>query len=294
MPHSSGGGFGGLGGRFGSSGGGSFGDGFSSAASGNLSSGDNWTIKEERRRRRSRRYAYYDRYGNLQYFYLNNTLEKSNFFWVSIVLLISLFSSVFFGFGYIDSKPIKAGLNNSLISDSARVFSVSEQTELMRCIQEFNDETGIAVEIHTASRAECEGYGSFTNYAYNYYVNKYSDEYHWVIVYVEDRNGWRWEGMQGDNTDSILNKRKLEEFNSIVNDCLSNRKTSSGGAFIKAFNTVTPNILKNDFNWSYKPDKIKAIVLGVIFVASFFPLIFAQKKRKNAFLVDAGGRAYYE
>lgn len=293
MPHSSGGGFGGSGGSFGSSGGG-FGSGFGSAASGNLSSGDNWTIKEERRRRRCLRYAYYDRYGNLQYFYLNNTLEKSNFIWVSVVLLISLFSSVFFGLGFIDSKPIKAGFSTSTVTDSARKFTVTEQEELKECIQKFNDETGIAVEIHTATRGECEGYGSFTNYAYSYYVSKYSDEFHWVIIYVDDSTGWRWEGMQGDNTDSILNKRKLEEFNAIVNDCLSNRKTSPGGAFIEAFNTVTPNILKNDFDWSYKPDMVKAIVLGVVFVASFFPLIFAQKKRKNAFRVDAGGRAYYE
>lgn len=293
MPHSSGGGYGGIGGSsFGSSGG-SFGSGSTSGSgySGGLASGDNWSVTDAERRRKNYRYAYYDRYGNLNYFYSS---RADNLPWVIWIIGIFLSLSVVLGFSFVDAKPLSSNYTNSVITDTAHKFSAAEKKELQKCIEEFNAKTGIPVEIHTAPRAECEGYGSFTNYAYNYYVSNYRDEYHWVIVYVDDSSGWRWEGMQGNNTDSVLTEHKTSKFNSIVNDCLSSNKTTPGRAFIEAFSTVTPNIMKNDLVWSNKTRTILVIVLIVLFLLFFIPALIKNRKYKNAFRVDGSGRSYYD
>lgn len=95
----------------------------------------------------------------------------------------------------------------------------SEMEELVSAERAFFEKTGISICVLGISNDEWQKYyNSLENFAYDYYVTHYGDEAHWIIVYSKAyKDGftdWYYEGMQGDDTDAILDRSYLEKFNS--------------------------------------------------------------------------------
>ena len=119
---------------------------------------------------------------------------------------------------YSKATPLTIDYNSEIeIVDSIDIFSNEEEEYTMKQLKIFQDKTGITPIIVTVSTENwIDNFDSLERLAYNYYVSKYPDEKHWVIMYSQSKinpSKWCWEGMQGNDTDPILLTYKTDEFN---------------------------------------------------------------------------------
>ena len=267
MPHSSGGGHGGGGFH----GGGSFHSGHGSSSSSRVK-----TI------RYSRAYfpgayclIYYDRLFRPHAFYsdsLDDQKRKPN--WkvlIGYVALLLLPIIIAFAFSFHFPRMISDNYDNKIvIEDTADVLTDSEEQSLKNTFKAFFDKTGI-----TPSFESVNGYypDNLEDYAYSSYVHKFKDEKHWLIVYskIDERNKWAFEGMQGNDTDSVLTTYQTDKFNKDLHKALSNTDITIYQAFDNTFTSFADEVMKPYF---YMDKGMIAFVL--IWAGIFGFLIFSQ------------------
>jgi len=166
---------------------------------------------------------------------------------------------------------------------------LGDTTQLTQVLEAFKAETGITVAVHTATNEkwinDMSSNGKLEQYAYNFYVNHYSDETHWLIVYTHPQGTteraavqWYWEGMQGNDTDSILTSSKLSSFNKNLQNCLNQTTTYTvGGAIAKAFSDFTPDVMKVKVEFV----DFFVIIIPTIILLIFVISIIASYKKMN-------------
>ena len=245
MPHSSGGGGGSFGG-----GGGSFGGGGSGGSSNHTSR--NYFPG-------ATRYVYYHN-GEPHYVYSNTDISKGSSKWR---FLIFLFYIPFIAFiipllitnVFHNPKKMDTNYDTSIvIEDNAGVLG--DTTELNQALTDFFNETGIAPSVVTIYNEDLARlhYEDLEAYAYDCYLDHFSDESHWLITYSEpidpsDGDLYYWEGMQGDDTDKILTSKILGEFNPYLNRLLAEGdRPDVARSITMAFNDITPRIMKPGIN----------------------------------------------
>lgn len=240
MPHSSGGGSHGGGSHGGGSHGGSHGGGGS--------------IPSVKVRKSdfagARRYVYY-RHKKPVYIYTDdkkiNDHKLVDTPWVLIFyipFLIAIFGSMKMGL-YIPHRIPMNYSNEIVIEDQADVLG--EYGRLSESMEAFQNATGITPVVLTVNNEDwMDNYSSLENYAYEAYVRRFDDEKHWLIVYSQplepyyDWVEWYWEGMQGDDTDSVLTEEVAQIFNDTFQKGLYNMDTYTVGASAaRAFNAAT-------------------------------------------------------
>lgn len=247
MPHSSGGGShsGGGGGGHSSGGGSSSGGG-----------GSSYIGVRSTPYAGASRYVRYNSDHTLDYVYSDvNPTYQSIGYWIAVVFLVFVYS-IFFGAGFWMLKdvivtPTKMNVNDTCrIIDNAKILGESDEMLLEGSLNLFQDKTGIPVYFLTEPNDVWNSrYNTLTDFAFDWYVNNISDERHWLIVYTTDNNlefeDWHFEGMQGDETDPIINHNITTQFNKEVQKNLLDRKDYSVSmAFSKAFDDLQPNLMK--------------------------------------------------
>ena len=123
---------------------------------------------------------------------------------------------------------------------------IDNEDSLKEVMQEFEDLTGIYPCVMTVYDSDWnQDYEELWQYAYDVYINTYSDELHFLIVYSEPENAaefdfveWAWEGIQGDDTDPILTKHNVRIFKDALQADLLQDKVSVGEAFENAFEEI--------------------------------------------------------
>ena len=114
-------------------------------------------------------------------------------------------------------------------------------------------------------------------YTYDLYVKNYSDEQHWVFLYVIPKSdallleegqitvpNYAWEAVQGDETDPIITESMFNRFGNMVQDALE-QGYDPGVAFTDAFQYAIKNA--GDKLDTGNPSRILALV------STFFPLL---------------------
>ena len=242
MPHSSGGG---------SHGGGSHGGGSHGGSHGGSSRGS--TISH-RYFPGSTRYVYYRR-GVPKYFYADKRF-KPGIQWTRLLLILIYLPFLFTMVPAVAKRiPIaKKNYNhNIVISDEADV--ISNEQALYDSLERFMKKTGVTPSVVTIYNDDWVSSGSLENYAYSRYLREFDDEMHWLIVYAEEKypsgsyKDWYWEGMQGDDTDNIINSAVAARFNSDFHSRLESNDKDVGAQLIASFDDITANYQKK-INWS--------------------------------------------
>lgn len=288
MPHSSGGG---------SHSGGSHGGGSHGGSHGGRHSSVNGVRVSKRPFINSNRYRYRKMGGGYGYIYANREpgrMSVASFVFSILFLCPFLFVGIFvvvpvaFPNG-IFNKALTPEYsdNGNYIEDNIGV--IDNYSQLNETLGEFQDLTGVCPYIITVSRNDWENYyNSLENYAYDLYVNHFYDEQHFLIVYSEAEvydNGfvdWSWEGMQGDDTDSIITSGKFSEFQDDLQRYLTMNDYSVGEAFNKTFSNSLEYIMENSFNMvTALPVIIFAVVWNctVIFVLINLIVTFVRGRR---------------
>ena len=150
---------------------------------------------------------------------LSMTKEKNNGF-------LSVFKGVF-------GKPEKLDMDYAkqdiVIEDRLELIDDKDKERIETSFKNFQDITGITPALVLVDNSLWNAnYTNLENYSYELYLQNFDDEKHWLIVYSEDGNAeegawkdWYWEGMQGDDTDSILTASKTDNFTKSLQDALS-------------------------------------------------------------------------
>lgn len=295
MPYSSGGGrgFGGGGSGFRGSGSGGFrgGSGGGADFSGGRVQYRNFT--------NAKRYMYYSK-NKPQYVYADYDITKTKLIgepWLLLIyipfLIFSVIATLYFGI----NVPKKLDTNYDtkiIIEDQQGVLNNTD--DLYNVLQEFYNETGITPAIYTIDEKALLKDGevfSLEKYAYSLYLEKFSDESHWLLVYMigdENENGvfvWEWHGMQGNDTGSILTENVTSSFNNKMNNQLSGVKREEIGTVIKnVFAETNSNI--NGIHIQMPQFLLCIFVFGVLDLLGFLFLGINTDalKYRNAKLVE--------
>lgn len=249
MPHSSGGG---------SHGGGSHSSSHHSSGGGSHSSGSSIRTQNTYFTGSHRYVRYHD--GRADYIFSSSSSLNKPASKIGRFLLICFYIP-FFAVGIFTAtqvveipKPLTTHYEKNVdVVDVTDRFTDAEEQELYAELTEFYNQTGIPVTIDTEANQYWQGsYNSLENYAYDLYVNHYSDEDHWLIVYSDDLsdrqtaefNDWYFEGMQGYNTDGILTTSVTDKFNQNLNKQLLIKNNTTSQAFIIAFEELNKSVMK--------------------------------------------------
>ncbi|SCW30057.1 hypothetical protein SAMN02910456_00386 [Ruminococcaceae bacterium YRB3002] len=182
-----------------------------------------------------------------------------------------------------------------VIQDDADLMTDEEEEELMESLEAFQKETGITPAVFTTHHEDWKKKNkTLEKYAYNLYVSEFKDEKHWLIVYSEpehpdeDYVDWRWEGMQGDRTDSILTEKVTKTFNKrLQNNLLKPDKYTVAEAIGDAFDRFTPHVMDSYIQWGMLI-VVPAFCIGVTGVIIFVVINDSKQRKKysNAILCD--------
>lgn len=189
------------------------------------------------------------------YVYSNYDITHSStglliFKFLYCLMMLALFSSIAYVFMDVPKYIDKEYDRTIIIEDQIGI--IDDDTELMESFKEFQVKTGVTPALITVHNEDWNDfYTNLEKYAYDLYINHFTDEYHWLIVYSEpigstgDKIDWYWEGMQGDNTDAIINRGITDEFNSNLQKYFTDRKGYSIQAAVStAFKDIYPKLMK--------------------------------------------------
>lgn len=243
----------------------------------------------------ARRYRYYDRNGRERYLYCNGVPRKMSI--LELIIKVVLYLPFVFG-----SFPIIMMVLSALeppsplepvyektdvhIMDTIGVIDNEESLEVV--LQEFEDKTGISPYVMTVYDSEWqEEYGELWEYAYRIYVNEFTDEQHFLLVYSEPENAaeldfvdWSWEEIQGDETDPILTETNMERFNKDLNDNFLRDNVSVGEAYETALKNSLSYLMERS-NGSKESVKILIIFFSIwnlIIIGAIVNVISSYKK----------------
>lgn len=283
MPHSSGGG---------SHGGGSHGGSHHSSSHSHGGSGGSTRHTRSTYFPGSTRYVYYHHHRPVYVYADYDITQKPSKLRYLILLFYVPFIIVIFGMiadCYHHPKKLPQNYDyRIIIEDRANVLG--DETTLKNSLIAFYNKTGISPAVITVNNSDWLGhYSSLENYAYDLYVNHFTDESHWLIVYSQPNDystsdsfvDWYWEGMQGDDTDSILTDAVTDDFNNKMQKNLtaSTRYTVSS-AIISAFDDTTPTVMKATINWEMIG--VGGFMLLFMCIHAFFMIGFNPKAKNYA------------
>ena len=221
-----------------------------------------------------------------EYFYTNGRPQKTGLFSIICMLMFGgIFTSVMF-VGLRSSVP--KALNERYDRPDTRIVDnigiIDNGDEIEEVLEEINDNTGICPILYTMYTEDYEGdYVDLESFAYNQYIDSWSDEQHYLVVYAvpEDQAvaymtgeidvpDFRFEVMMGDETDPIITEAIENAFVDEVYSDLERGKTP-GETFLKAFGKLSD---RTEAHLSDKKQNLRYLVpIGVMMLVFVLPVI---------------------
>lgn len=202
------------------------------------------------------RYAFY-RKGRISYRYVKdrpNGLDWGAILSFALFLAMTLVG-IFVSFSLIVPPNPDTYDSRIVIEDQLDVLTSDEEADLEEAFEAFRDKTGIACALITEPTSAWENqYSSLETYAYDLYLSRWSDENHWLFVYTASEepdarsNTWNWEGMQGNDTDSVLTTSVTRDFNRTLQSALEQDEDAVGTAFLTAITETTQGIKASGYH----------------------------------------------
>ncbi len=158
-----------------------------------------------------------------------------------------------------DMMPQKP-LDKSYVSPDTHIYDVAgvmyDESDLEKALSRFEKKSGICPVVLTVDDEYWAGdYYQLDDFAYDYYVQTFNDEQHFLVVYSQpegtaDRDdvNWAWESIQGDETDPIITDINAEEFETKLQKCLENEELSIEEAMTEAFEDASEYMPDTHFN----------------------------------------------
>lgn len=197
-----------------------------------------------------RKFRYSDSFGRTKYVYASSAPQRQSVFTLIFLMIFLIpfiaFTVIAAAFLFMQSKPLEKLSTDYICSGthiSDTIGVIHNESSLEQTLKDFEELTGICPEVMTVHDSQWkDDFYDLEDYAYYVYVNRFTDEQHFLIVYSEPdiipENGyvdWSWEGMQGDDTDPILTESSFREFQTALMNDLYDESKGVGEAFEGAF-----------------------------------------------------------
>ena len=244
----------------------------------------------------ARCYRRHYRYGNRadEYIYANRKPGKTTLGGTVVICLMAVFF-LFMGFSSIAQdmpkklKPVY--IDKPAVHDEFEL--IDNDDELVNTLKNYQDVTGICPVIYTTfDEIWNNQYADLESYAYEMYVDNFTDEQHFVIVYsvpmeqaIALNNGtitvpdYSWEAIQGDDTDPIITTTLFRVFADRVQDKLesgANPGEAFNFAFTKATNDAESMVKPGGGSWMLK---MGSSLMPILIIAGIFiPMIIFSIK----------------
>ncbi|MCF0107419.1 MAG: hypothetical protein HUJ59_00175 [Bacilli bacterium] len=274
-----------------SGGGGSSGGGYHGGSSSGTSSGQRISNKPFKG---SHRYVYY--YHSRAYYYYSDKpaiTKKSDLIYILFFGLLFIVGSVFLIIRsfFTPTKIKNTEIYANYIFDNAEV--IEDEDRLLNTLNEFKDITGVPVTIATFYNDDW--IGSFEDYLYDYYVDKYNDEYHLVVGYSvnkDNSNDWYFETMFGDDTGKVIGSDREEIFSKSI----YNQLAKDGLSFETAIKTEIDSAKEYVMvPYTIYGTLVAGIIIGSITTGAltYYLLTFKKRlKRNGAYEVSESAKEY--
>ena len=265
MPSSSGGGFGG---------GGSFGGGFHSSGGSHGSNGQPIQTISSRPFAGATRYSYINRHGMVCVFYSMGRPKRMNMtstlIFTGIFILVALLVAGFV-IGSIIPKKIPDRYCEKTAINYIDNAGIVNQEEIDNAFNAFYEQTGIQPFLYTLKAENFpKQYGSITtrsleDFAYDLYLDKFNDEGHWLLVFIDFGNEspyFGWVDMAGDNTRNIISDSFFKKFQKDMQAKLNATSKTDTPAYSQAISESITN--SQDYAFTYTGEKIGQIIIIVL------------------------------
>jgi len=233
---------------------------------------------------RPRRYVYY-RHGERCVVTTTESPKDARFAAIAFSIVFALVLVIiapFFIKACMAPKKAESGYAAPIINDKVEILG--DTSDLYAALDEFGKKTGITPAVETVYSDEYSL--SLQSYAYGRYLKLFTNESSWLIVISCERSDpsnvskWRWEGMQGNDTDNILTTSVLEPFNKSIDDGFDfpmqdNPTKVLTDAFTKLNSYVmNPFVISDTEIWAV----FGFCMFGVLFGIAFAAVITSYKK----------------
>lgn len=238
----------------------------------------------------ARRYMYYDDNHEVHFQYSNYDLSgPSKLRFLLLIIYLPFIFAIISGFANCVFIPRRLNNPNNEIVIDDRIGIIQDEEKLKETLYDFYEKTGVTPAVRTIYNEDWAGYyNTLEDYAYKAYVEQFTDEMHWVIVYSQPRDmnsefpDWYWEGMIGDDTGKSISDELCEEFTDIMHANLYRYHVET--AIATSFNEI---LSSRKFSVSLSSLGMYLFMALFIGVHMFF-MVFADKKEyhKGAVVVE--------
>ena len=237
----------------------------------------------------ARRYVYYRNSAPI-YVYSNygNTSGQGLHIGRLLIYLVIVLAMASAFMDLVSPQPkVSTNYNHAIVVEDS-IGVIDSESQLKAALESFFDATGISPAVITVENKDWNHfYSDLSNYAYDLYVNRFSDERHWLLVYSQPKGAsgayvdWFWEGIQGDETDGILTRDAVERFGNLLQKYLTaNSRYTVGDAFAQAFRDFTPTVRDTG---SVSADTVVIdllLILGIIVLGLYRSGILHKKEKR--------------
>ena len=224
-----------------------------------------------------------------EYVYARRMPDKTG---ITSVIVYALFGAFLVIMALLGSHPEFAEKLNAEYSDEPAIHDnigvINNADELQKTLNDYCYTTGICPVLYTVYDEDWnDDYADLEDQAFATYVNNYSDEQHFVIVYsipkaqaegVKDGSitvpDYSWEAVQGDDTDALITESVFKKFGKTVQRELEAGE-GPGEAFDSAFAESTETLVKEmNPNTMRRVDKMISAYTPLLIILVFvIPMI---------------------
>lgn len=244
-----------------------------------------------------KKYLYYYN-GEPQFYYASNPTSKfigkmESIPYLFIGFVFSLLTIIFsFAFWDVEEGTLALDYDTAIVVDD-EIGIVKDRANLIGNLQEFQVQTGVTVAVVTRTPENAYPGYDCKNQSYNFYIDNFADESHWLIYYVgqnADRSDdWQWHLMCGDDCVKVLPRSQEDRFTDIFHECLLDSDRYCFDDCVKQalsaldYNTkkrmvYADGVSENGYDVSGEPVDITAYILfGIFGLVGIVMLIIAFK-----------------
>jgi hypothetical protein len=242
-------------------------------------------------------YFFYDRKNNMHSMYSNQTPEKMKKNNIMSIIFLSIFlifiAVVTFFVTYRNPKKIDLGSYNNteivIMDENNFLNDFENKQKLESSLLSFKENTGITPRIVFISNDIWkERNTNLEDYSYDRYLRLFKDESHWLIVYSSklntNKSDWYFEGMQGNDTDSIISDYYANSFTKHLHNNLKEDKLSVCDSIADSFDFINKDIMNKGFIFNYRviiPLSITEVIILFLLITTVIKTLNLGKYQKS-------------
>ena len=224
-------------------------------------------------------YVYYDQHGDYHYIYADCIPDKPDLvitIILSFVIMIIGFSLVWLmlDIGLFVPQPISISSYESGVYLESSI-DIGDESTTFYAMQGMLETTGVSPAVEVVEDADWNAnYTNLETFAFSEYYRLFDDESHWLVIISypneiadDDFVDWKWEGIIGDDCESVINSETEDYFTLTMQKyLLRSKQTSLGDSLALAYKEFTASALKTQYDITFLAISLIFVLLTIMLI----------------------------